>query len=58
MGKAWPGTRGWEGGFGWQGGRRGRVGGIMGEDGGCYKLICDVTEQRIVNLYSEFRDIH
>lgn len=39
-----------------KGGRWEGVGGVLWS--GCGKLICDVAEQRNVNLSSEFRDIH
>lgn len=45
--------------MGWEGGRwGGRVGGCLGQYVGCYKLICDVADQRNVSLSSGFRDIH
>lgn len=52
MGTTSPGIRGWAGGgWMWEGGGRGVL------VSGCEKLICDVAEQRNVNLFSKFRDI-
>lgn len=41
---------------GWPLGGRGVV--LGSDDVGCYRMICDVAEQRNVNLSSGFRDIY
>lgn len=31
---------------------------VEGQDGGCYKLTCDVADQRNVSVSAEFKDIY